>query len=145
VAHDFNGAGSVREAVLTHLDWPIDRIGPVVYNDTPGAKTIRYHAATGHRYRGYWHLSKPRSLQYMAQAMRRGRIRTFAYDYVGPEEPGLLHDWVNYVENRFTAPSGRSVYQVRAADETATTDFADAMNMACAFMWETAGEWPALT
>jgi hypothetical protein len=144
IAHDFNGAGATREAVLTHLEWSIEQIAPMVYNSIPGAKVIRYIPATGMRYRGFYHLGKAVSLQFIAACVRQGKMRFFAYDHVSADDPGLLHDFNNYMENRFTAPSGRSIYQVRAATATATTDFADAVNMASCFLWEYAQAWPSL-
>jgi hypothetical protein len=144
IAHDFNGAGSAREAVLTHMDWPIENIAPMVYAEIPGAKTVRYVPATGARYRGFYHLGKARSLQFVAAAVRRGLVRFYEYDHRGDDDPGLLHDFNNYVEHRITSPTGRSVYQVRAVNDTATTDFADAANMAISFTWESMQAWPSL-
>lgn len=144
IAHDYNGAGASRESIITHLDWPVDSIAPIVYHAMPGSKILSYRPAEGQRYRGFYHQMKPVSLQFMANAARFGKLRFFKYDYIDEDEPGLLNDFNNYVENRMTAPSGKSIYQVRAATETATTDFADAVNMGAAVAWEFMKAWPSL-
>lgn len=148
IAHDFNGAGATRESIVNRLGWPVDGIAPVVYFDSPGAKIIQYVPATGGRFRGFYHLSKPKSFQYVANMVRAGKVRFFRYDHHGAENPGLLHDWYNLMEHTFTSPTGRSVYQVVAAGDDVTTDFADACNMAISFMWEFASSgdgsaWPS--
>lgn len=143
IAHDFNGGGVTREAILTHRGFPAEAIAPVVYFDAPGAKLFRYVSATGARVRGFFHFAKSRGLTYIADLVRHGKVRFFNYDFRGEEDPGLVHDWNNYVANTLTSPTGKSVYRVVAAAEDVTTDFADASAMAIAFLYENFRAWPS--
>jgi hypothetical protein len=142
IAHDYNGAGSAREAVLTQLDWPVANIAPMVYADQPGAKILKYIPASGARYRGFYHLAKSVALQYVAAAIRLKIVRFFEHDYIGPEEPGLQADFTRYVEHTVEMPSGKSVYRVRPTSKSACTDFADAVTMAVIECWEYMGAYP---
>lgn len=146
IVHDFNGGGSVREAVLTHLNWPRERIIPIIYNYEPDAPIIEYKKPKDFRARGFVHLDKSRSLQYNCFAIRSGAITFFKYDYVSPENPGMLHDFTTLVEDPISSPNGSTYYRIRKLKKESTDDFAQAVNMGCSYLWETmcGGQWPSL-
>lgn len=143
IAHDFGGAGTVSESVLTHLGWPKDRLAPMRYQSYPGAPMIERKQPAGHRDRGYYMLDKGRSLQFLCNAVRCEQVRFFDYDYVDQLSPGLLDDFVCLVTHNMETPSG-SVFRVRKSSPSACDDFAHASNFACCAIWESTGSWPSL-
>jgi hypothetical protein len=144
IAHDFNGAGTVSESVLTHLGWDLTRIAPMRYQSYPGARIIERKPPEGARTRGYYLLDKGRSLQFLCNAIRYDRVRFFDYDYVDEHRPGLLNDFVCLVAETVDTPSG-SVFRVRRQSPTLSDDFAHAVNFGACALWQTGDAWPPLT
>lgn len=147
LAHDYNGAGAVRESILTHGNWPLERIAPFVYNATPGKPIIDFVPAKGGRIRGYYTLNKGKALQYTCLSIRQGLIQTFDYDHINIEQPGLLYDFTALVEDKVDSPTGVTHYRVRKSMSAQSDDFAQAVNMAVCALWQTIrpGDWPGLT
>lgn len=144
IAHDFNGAGTAAESVITHLGWDSRQLAPMRYADYPGADMITRKEPVGHRTRGYYELSKGRSLQFACTAIRYGKIGFFDYDYVDEHRPGLLNDFVCLVSSTIDTPGG-SVFRVRKQSDSFSDDFAHAVNFAGCAVWEAANAWPNVT
>jgi hypothetical protein len=153
VAHDYNGAGAVRESLLINAGWPLNRIVPYVYSYNQGGRVVAYDAApvpgkptTGkqRQTRGFYHLDKGRSLQFLAGAMRQQAVRFFDYDHVDSDRPGLLHDFIALVSEKQDRPGGADVYHVYRNKAAGSDDFAHAANMAVWTVWETTKSWPRL-
>lgn len=142
IAHDYNGVGVAREDFLRMFGWPQERFMPLVYNDTPGKAVIDVLPAGGGRVRTAYRMSKPRSLQLFCSAVRRGRVRLFAYDYVNADSPGVLVDFTVLSERVIEAPGGSNVYRVYKASEEVSDDYAHACNMAAWCCWHAAGVQP---
>jgi len=144
IAHDYNGAGTASEAVVTHLGWPIDRICPMVYRQTIGGEMVEYQKPARNRTRGYYVLDKGKSLQFICMAIRAGRVFFFDYDYIDSNRPGLINDFTSLTQDNVDTPTGQ-VYRVRKLHESMTDDFAHAVNFACCAGWELTRGWPDLT
>jgi hypothetical protein len=141
IAHDFNGAGTVAESVLTHLGWPVNRLAPMRYHSYPGARMLSRMNQPGAR--PHYQLDKGRTLQFLCNAIRYDRVRFFDYDYIDEHRPGLLNDFVHLVGFTVDTPSG-SVYRVRKQSASVSDDFAHAVNYGCCAVWEAANQWPNL-
>lgn len=143
IAHDYNGAIS-REAFLNHVGWSLDRLIPIVYRQLIGGDIIEYQKPLKFRTRGYYVLDKAASLQLLCSYIRSRKIKFFNYDYEGPNQPGLLHDFLNLVEEKMETPNGE-VYRVRKATTTCSDDFAHAVNYAVFAGWNLTGWWSSMT
>lgn len=143
IAHDYNGAGTASESVLTHLGWPESNIVPIQYGKVPGGKMIHCHLPGVNGGRRYYVTDKSRSLQFLSMAIRQKRVRFFDYDWVDDHRPGLLYDFTNLVEDKIETPTGE-VYRIRKLSENVSDDFAHAVNYSACALWEATNAWPNL-
>lgn len=143
IAHDYNGAGTASESVLTHLGWPESNIVPIQYGKVPGGKMIHCHLPGANGGRRYYVTDKSRSLQFLSMAIRQKRVRFFDYDWVDDHRPGLLYDFTNLVEDKIETPTGE-VYRIRKLSENVSDDFAHAVNYGACALWEAMSAWPDL-
>lgn len=143
IAHDYNGVGSAREDLLRQFGWSLNQLMPIVYWDSPGNLIIDHVPPSGSRSRGYYHLQKARAFQFLAQAIRRQRVRFFNYDRVSDDHPGLLWDLYQLVEDAVEGPI-RTHYRVRRASDSVSDDFAQAVNLGCWGLWHATGTRPKL-
>lgn len=141
IAHDYNGAGTAAESVMTHLGWPEAQIAPMRYADYAGQAMVSRKPPVGNRARGYYELSKGQSLQFLCTAVRYDKVKFFDYDYIDEHRPGLLNDFVCLVSNNVDTPSG-SIFRVRKQSDSFSDDFAHAVNFAACAVWESAHAWP---
>ena len=75
VAHDYGGAGDVRESILVKAGWPIQKVCPFTYlSMAPDKPIVHYNdpGATGAR--KFWGLDKARSLLLLCELIRAGYI-----------------------------------------------------------------------
>lgn len=143
IAHDYNGGGTVSEAVLNHLGWPASQLIPMVYQANKSGDMVAFQRPTGHRARGYYMLDKARTLQFTCMAIRSNRVRFFDYDFRSQDDRGLLHDFLALVEDKVDTPTG-DVYRIRRLESGGSDDFAHATNFACCCLWESHQAWPSL-
>ncbi len=142
LAHDYNGAGTVRESLMVQAGLPYDRVMPLCYHPTATRNILVYHASEALHSRNYWLLDKARSLLMTASCIKLGRIRFFQYDFEDADNPGLLHDFLALVENKVEMARGRDMYTIQRNPQF-QDDFAHAVNMACCALWHRHG-WPNL-
>jgi hypothetical protein len=141
LAHDFGGAGDLRETFMLQAGLPHEVIIPICYGGVVGGLPIRYIAPEGYRVRPYWMVDKSRTLQLTCYALKLGGLRTFAYDYIAPERPGLLNDFLSLVERKVPRANGTDAYAIHTLPKQ-QDDFAQAVNIACVAAWNSAGSWP---
>ncbi|HXS23391.1 MAG TPA: hypothetical protein VN719_04115, partial [Gemmatimonadales bacterium] len=140
LVHDYTGAGTVRETVMhqagipAHQIIPIALIGPVMKDLIKWQKPLPDHS------RGYYTLDKPRSLLFTCTALRLGLVETFTYDRK-PDNSGLMSDFMALVQRKLERPATRDLYLIDCMAER-SDDFAQAVNLACAWIWHTTGTWP---
>jgi hypothetical protein len=140
LAHDYNGAGSGREALIVGAGLPLEQVAPLVYNRTAAQNILIYHKSEAVHSRDYWILDKARSLVLTCHMIKHGLIRFFKYDYQNKDNQGLLHDFLALTENKIEMARGRDIYTIiRAAGQE--DDFAHAVNFACSIIWHHSG-WP---
>lgn len=141
--HDFNGAGRYREKVAIDAGYPFDRVVPVWYVPSMAQQVMKFVPVSEHNTRALYRLDKPRSLVLTCGEIRRQRIRFFAYDNYGDDNPGVLDDFLALVENKTDSRMGRDVYAI-IRDPGHSDDFAHTVNMGACFFWEYFGAWPDL-
>jgi hypothetical protein len=143
LAHDYNGAGSGREALLIHCGLPIENILPMVYHATATQNLMVYHKGEAKHSRDYWILDKARSLVLTCTMIKFLQIRFFQYDYQNKDNPGLLEDFLALMENKIDVAHGKDIYTIiRSAKKQ--DDFAHAVNFGACGIWHING-WPDLS
>jgi hypothetical protein len=141
VAHDYTGAGTVRETVLVQAGYDLNRIMPIAYVRAASSKMLRHVPASPLHDRSHYRLDKTRSLLYTCQAIKLKMLRFFQYDYVSDDMPGLTHDFLALVEEKAQSRLSGDIYTI-TRNEMLSDDFAQAVNIGCAALWHANECWP---
>lgn len=141
VAHDYTGAGIVRETVMVQAGFDLERVMAIQYVRAAAANLIRYVPATPLHNRSHYRLDKTRSLLYTFQAIKLRLIQSFEYDYVNDDNPGLLHDFLALIEEKESSRLAGDIYTI-TRNPILTDDFAQAVNIGCAALWHANNSWP---
>lgn len=144
IAHDFNGAGEYREKYIVDAGFPLHRLLPIAYVRAATQRMMRYIEPTDILPRGHYRLDKPRSLVTTCHEIKQRRLRLFAYDHKGNDDPGLLHDFLALVEDKADSRTGRELYTI-IRQQNARDDFAHAVNYASCALWYMKKAWPRAT
>ncbi len=144
LVHDYTGAGSVRETVIHQAGFPTSRIVPVAMRGAARGNIFNFVPATELHPRDHWQCDKPRSLNMTCQMIKSGVIRFFQYDHVGSDSPGLLHDFLNLIEEKSESGTGGGIYKI-VRDPSGPDDFAQAVNMGTMALCQMSGMWPDLS
>jgi hypothetical protein len=70
-------------------------------------------------------------------------LRSFKYDKVSKDNPGLLCDFLSLTENKVEMPRGPDIYMIQRSPHS-PDDFAHAVTYGCAIIWHVAQSWPNL-
>lgn len=141
LAHDYTGAGVVRETVLIQAGFNMQMVMPISYVRAASSALIKYVPPTPQHARGHYRLDKTRSLLYMFTGFRLKLIRSFAYDHKDRDTPGLLHDLLALVENKAESRLAGDIYTI-TRNPMLSDDFAQAVNFGCAALWHMHDAWP---
>lgn len=141
IAHDYTGAGALRETLLVQSGkFPLERIMPIQYVGSATKSLIKFVEATPLHNRDHYRLDKTRSLLFTINAMRLGLLRTFKYDYINDEQPGLLHDFLALIEEKAESRVG-DIYMIKR-QQGFSDDFAHAVNLGATALWHANQAWP---
>lgn len=144
LAHDYSGAGSIRETFIAQSGWPSDRIVPIAYVRSGVSGIMNFKPATPVHPRNYYTLDKARSLLLTCQQIKLGKLKFFRYDYKGTEDEGLIHDFLGLMEDRVNSRAGADIYTI-TRDPRRSDDFAQAVNIGSAALYRLADAWPDLS
>lgn len=141
IAHDYTGAGNVREAYL--VEWGISeqQLAPMYFLGTSTNFMIVPTLMTA-KNRTYYKMDKTKAYQFVCAAIKEGKILFFDGELDAGQK--LLNDFLVLREERHYTPSGRESYRI-IKGKNACDDFAAATAMACVALWHATGMWPALT
>jgi len=143
LAHDYTGAGSLRETFLCQAGVPYKRIIPIQYVRAASAKIMSVVKPTETNPRTYYRIDKTRSLLTVCAAIRTQKMRFFKYDYRSTDDPGLIHDFLALVEQKTETRIGSDIYTITRNPQL-SDDFAQAVNIGACALWYTTNGWPAL-
>ena len=87
-------------------------------------------------------INKSRAFMFIAQLIRAGRIRFFAYDFKSTVEPGLLNDFTSLVEERIDMKTIGEVHRIVHSKTAGPDDFANAVNYAVCTLFVRQGSFP---
>ena len=119
----------------------LNRVMPIQYVRAAASNLIRYVEATPLHNRAHYRLDKTRSLLYTFQALKLQLLRTFEYDYINDDNPGLLSDFLALVEEKTESRLAGDIYTI-TRNPMLTDDFAQAVNIGCAALWHANDAWP---
>lgn len=141
IAHDYTGAGTIRETVLVGSGVPAEKILPIEYIGAAAGSIIRFIPASLTHGRDRYRLDKTRSLLTLCTAIRYRMVRFFEYDYYSADEKGLISDFLALIENKTPSRTGSDIYTI-VRNPNLTDDFAQAVNIGCAAIWHSNNAWP---
>lgn len=141
IAHDYTGAGGLRETVLIQVGVPASAIMAVSLAGAAKQDMIKYHPPSPMNSRGFHVLDKTRSLLYTCQAIKLKTIKFFRWDTDNNDSPGLIYDFLNLIENKTETRQAGELYTINKAPDS-LDDFAQAVNIGCAGIWHQYNSWP---
>ena len=141
LVHDYTGAGTIRETVIHQAGMPHNRIIPVAMAGTARGGIFLFKEATDLHPRNHFQCDKARSLNVTCQMIKSGLMHFFQYDHQGSEDKGLLHDFLNLIEEKTDSRTGRDIYTI-LRDPSGPDDFAQAVNMGTMALCHMSGAWP---
>jgi len=141
MAHDYNGAGALRETIVVQSGVPLNRVVPIVYTRSAWQNIMNFHRSEDKHSRNFWLVDKARSLQLLCQCIKMVQIRLFKHDYVSEENRGLQHDFLSLMENKVETARGPDIYTIQRNPHF-PDDFAHAVNFAACALWNETKSWP---
>ena len=141
LAHDYTGAGIIRETVMVQAGFALERVMPVQYVRAATRNLMRYVEPTITHNRGHYSLDKTRSLLYTCQAIKLGLLKFFEYDHINADATGLISDFLALVEEKAESRLAGDIYTI-TRNPMLTDDFAQAVNIGCAALWHANDCWP---
>lgn len=143
MAHDYTGAGARQETIVHQCGLPMHRIMPIWYTGTAQKSIMLYRERTEDHPRDVYYVDKSRSLLLTCNQIKYGWLRFFKYDYNGPDDRGLLRDFLALMDEKVDSRIGRDLYTI-VRDPAQSDDFAQAVNMGCCALWYMSKKWPNL-
>ena len=144
IAHDAGGGvGATREALMFQTNlrmevWPMNYTGPT----GKGMLIPRPPSHPGEKM--FFTLDKARSIDFVCQAIKQGFIRTFKWDFISDNNPGLLYDFTSLSTEIAERVMGSDVFLI-SKEEGSSDDFVHAVNFACCALWGKYNAWPQLS
>jgi hypothetical protein len=144
MAHDYTGAGSLRETFLVHNQADmLNKIIPIAYIGAATKGIMTFKPATDIHPRNHYLVDKTRSLLLTCASIKTKMLRFFQYDHTNADNPGLIEDFLGLVENKVPTHSKGDIYTIQRHVQL-TDDFAQAVNIGCCALWHVNQKWPNL-
>lgn len=141
VAHDYTGAGVVRETVMVQAGLDLDRVMAIQYVRSATKSLIKYVPPTVLHNRAHFRLDKTRSLLYVMQAIKLKMLQFFRYDDKGEGNSGVIKDFLSLVEDKSESRQAGDIYTILSTDGV-PDDFAQAVNIGTCALWHANNAWP---
>lgn len=141
VAHDYTGAGTIRETLMVQAGVPRRVIMPCQMVRSASAAPCYHVAPTPHHPRDHYRVDKSRTLLLTCNCIKLGYLRFFLSDYISDEDRGLIRDFLALTEEKVQTQAAGEVYKIGRA-EGFTDDFAQATNLACVGAWHMQKAYP---
>ena len=143
VAHDYTGAGTIRETLLVQAGVPRRVLMPCQMVRSAVAAPCYHVAPTDHHPRDHYRVDKSRSLLLTCACIKMGHLRFFQPDFISDSDRGLIRDFLALTEEKIQTQAAGEIYKIGRA-EGFTDDFAQATNLACVALWHMQKSWPDL-
>lgn len=145
LAHDYTGAGNLREILMVQHGLPQGKVIPFTYATAPKKDVITLHAPTDGSRTSYV-MDKPRSLVVLMNMIKIGKVSLpeLRTDSNGqPNADTVMTDLLNLVEAPKEFDRSGTIYLISRAPGR-PDDFAHALNYACSSIWYMKGGYPKL-
>lgn len=140
IVHDYSGSGSLRETILVHSGYPIERIMPCRYVAGNQGVACRYVKETPWHPRPCYHIDPSRCLLLTCGAIKLKRIRFFNDDYKNEHDRGILRHFLALIDE---TSSSRGIESFHIVCEPGYRDeFAQASMLGCVGIWYKTNKWP---
>lgn len=139
-AHDYGGAGSVRETLMIQAGLPLEKIMNFSYVRATTRNIVHYTEPHPGEVRGFYSVDKARALVLQATCLKAGLIKLPNYK----ESIGVTQDMTNLLEDKHEMPRGSDIYLIRRKPKT-SDDFAHALDFACLAVWHATQKYPDLS
>jgi len=151
-AHDFTGAGSVKETLVKQYGigrgMNMNNIMPVFYTSNAPNKPILHFDSQAGAVQHYYSMDKHRALMLVALLLQRGKLLLPKWGAPAPngkESMGdLISDWLSLFEEVHDSPRGKKMITIQK-DPDRPDDVAQAITMACCCCWHVSKRWPELS
>jgi hypothetical protein len=144
MAHDYTGAGAIRESVMVQAGFPLQKMMPVQYCRSASRAPCHFVAASAMHPRDHYMVDKTRSLLMTCNSLKLGHLELFDYDYINSEQRGLVQDFLSLVEEKTDSKRGSDIYMIYRNPQL-TDDFAQAVNIGCVAIWHAHQNYPDLS
>lgn len=141
VAHDYTGAGSLRETILIHTNSQLyGKMMPMRYVVGNEGVACRYVPPQPWHPKPCYHIDATRCLQFVCGAIKGKMIKFFNDDYISDDSPGLLRHFLSLIEDVHV---GRGTESYRIVCEPGyKSEFAHATMLGCVAIWQKTQRWP---
>ena len=139
LAHDFSGAGMIREATLVHMGFPVDQIIPFQIVFAPVSKKIMYFYKPKQGGRSCYNIDKTRSLMVLFEYIKKKKVSLPDYDKCRD----TLLDFLNIYQETKETPRGAQ-FTLMLKVPKKTDDAVFAVNFGCSTIWHLRGRYPSL-
>ena len=138
-AHDYTGAGYLREVLMAQNGIQADKLIPFTYAVSPRKDVVSRHMpADGSR--SSFILDKPRSLALMISLIKNHKITLPAMK----KDRSILQDLLALVEDPRELDRGNILYLI-SKKANKSDDFAHGLNFATSAIWYSRGGYPQIT
>ena len=143
LAHDYTGAGALRETFLIQAGLKARESMPCQYVRSASQQPCYHVAPTQQHPRSHYRVDKSRTLLLCCAMIKTGMMRFFDADYKSQEDAGLIRDFLALVEDKVTTMSAGEIYRITRQDGF-SDDFAQAVNLGATAIWYRSKRWPNL-
>ena len=141
LVHDYTGAGNQREAIMIHAGIPTDRVWPAKFVMATKGPAVRCVYGTPQHPRIVWQVDKPRCVQAACAGIKTLQLQFFKNDYKSQDDPGIISDFLNFVEHKIQTVRAGETYTIRR-DPNKSDDFAMAVCQGASALWHITQSWP---
>jgi len=139
IAHDYGGAGELREVLLVQAGLQSKRFAPFTYAVTSDKHIITYNQPSKGRRLSYT-IYKPRSLLVFCTMMKAGKILLPQWE----SSNEVTRDCLNIMQEVQERPRGSDIMLIRRI-EGKPDDFIHAANFACSAIWFSQNRYPDIS
>lgn len=139
IAHDFGGAGVLRESILIQSGFPGEHIMPIAWTVSFASEIITYHPPGELDIRSYYLADKPRGLSLALCAIKAQLLLFTEYE----SSKLLVDQWLALIEETKTTSKGREIHLIKR-NPNLSDDYAQATTYGCLCLWYTLDDLPDL-
>lgn len=143
LAHDYGGAGSLRETLMLQAGLRPDKVMPCIYVRSVAKPIVSAEPPTDKSTRYYYSVDKTRSLALLCAVIKAGMGHMPKWSDINDAEPCIYEDFLALIESNIENVYGTDRYLI-TRDPKKPDDFCHSFNFACAAEWHHNQHYPNL-